>query len=528
MARARSRGRRVADRNAVEQSPFGQVPNPYDPMRVLSDDQVEALHHASLRVLRDNGMEFQLPRAVGNPARGRCNGRRRTASGFHFDPAFVEEKLETVPRRFTLHGRSSHRDLEFGGNDAIWGSGGLGAQCVGSRARQGHGQFRGLQESHPASVTRSTRCTRSPATPWSPSTCRFARAICTRWPASVTLTDKPVFGYAIGHERMADAIEIARIARGIGHDDLLRQPSIHTVVNSNSPLIYDGGLLEGAIVMAELNQPVVYTPFTLSGRHGADQRRRRARAPERRSARRDRLLPVRQSRCAGRLRQLHLERGHEVGLAGLRNAGIRPRPPSPPANSRGATASRGAHPTPQRPTRPTPRRHTNRRCPSGRSSSPRPTTSSTGSAGSKAGFARPTRSSSWTPKMVQMMQAFLKPLDTSEEELGLDAIAEVGPGGHFFGCDHTMARYETAFYRPMLSDWRNFENWRDTPGRGRDIGPGHAHLEAASCRLRSTVRSTPPSPRSLTRSWRSVSPKGAPRNADRRQRRCCLARRISV
>ena len=65
-------------------------------------------------------------------------------------------------------------------------------------------------------------------------------------------------------------------------------------------------------------------------------------------------------------------------------------------------------------------------------------------------------------EMVQMMQAFLKPLDTREEELGLDAIAEVGPGGHFFGCDHTMARYESAFYRPMLSDWRNFENWRDS------------------------------------------------------------------
>ncbi|MCY4405645.1 MAG: trimethylamine methyltransferase family protein, partial [Rhodospirillaceae bacterium] len=65
-------------------------------------------------------------------------------------------------------------------------------------------------------------------------------------------------------------------------------------------------------------------------------------------------------------------------------------------------------------------------------------------------------------EMVQMMQEFLKPLDTAEAELGLDAIAEVGPGGHFFGCNHTMARYETAFYRPMLSDWRNFETWQDS------------------------------------------------------------------
>ena len=37
----------------------------------------------------------------------------------------------------------------------------------------------------------------------------------------------------------------------------------------------------------------------------------------------------------------------------------------------------------------------------------------------------------------------------------------MGPGGHFFGVAHTLARYETAFYAPMLSDWRNFETWRE-------------------------------------------------------------------
>ena len=47
-----------------------------------------------------------------------------------------------------------------------------------------------------------------------------------------------------------------------------------------------------------------------------------------------------------------------------------------------------------------------------------------------------------------------------EASLGFDAIAEVGPGGHFFGTAHTLERYETAFYRPLLSDWRNFETWQ--------------------------------------------------------------------
>ena len=41
----------------------------------------------------------------------------------------------------------------------------------------------------------------------------------------------------------------------------------------------------------------------------------------------------------------------------------------------------------------------------------------------------------------------------------MEAISEVGPGGHFFGVEHTLARYETAFYGPLLSERRNFESW---------------------------------------------------------------------
>jgi trimethylamine--corrinoid protein Co-methyltransferase len=50
-------------------------------------------------------------------------------------------------------------------------------------------------------------------------------------------------------------------------------------------------------------------------------------------------------------------------------------------------------------------------------------------------------------------------MKVDEAELAFDAIAEVGPGGHFFGAAHTLERYETAFYSPLVSDWRNFENW---------------------------------------------------------------------
>jgi trimethylamine--corrinoid protein Co-methyltransferase len=66
--------------------------------------------------------------------------------------------------------------------------------------------------------------------------------------------------------------------------------------------------------------------------------------------------------------------------------------------------------------------------------------------------------------LIQMVKAFLQPIEMSEDALGLDAIREVGPGGHFFGAQHTLARYSDAFYAPMVSDWRNNQQW-DAAGR---------------------------------------------------------------
>jgi trimethylamine--corrinoid protein Co-methyltransferase len=66
---------------------------------------------------------------------------------------------------------------------------------------------------------------------------------------------------------------------------------------------------------------------------------------------------------------------------------------------------------------------------------------------------------------LQAMARFLQPVEVSEEEIGLAAIDEVGPGGHFFGSAHTMERYRTAFHEPMLSDWQNHESWQQAGAR---------------------------------------------------------------
>ena len=64
-------------------------------------------------------------------------------------------------------------------------------------------------------------------------------------------------------------------------------------------------------------------------------------------------------------------------------------------------------------------------------------------------------------EMIQHMISLLQPVSTEEPDLALDALERVQPGGHFFGDAHTLERYSTAFYQPMLSDWQNYENWAE-------------------------------------------------------------------
>jgi len=60
---------------------------------------------------------------------------------------------------------------------------------------------------------------------------------------------------------------------------------------------------------------------------------------------------------------------------------------------------------------------------------------------------------------LAMMQALASGMDISERGQALDAIREVGPGGHFLGCAHTQANFEDAFYQSKIADYSSYEQW---------------------------------------------------------------------
>ncbi|MDH3920416.1 MAG: trimethylamine methyltransferase family protein, partial [Rhodospirillales bacterium] len=114
--RGGAEGRRAKrDIGRLKQLPFRQVTNPYPPMEIVSAEQIEAIHRASLDALQEIGMNFLLPEAREIL---KAAGAEVAADGprVRFDRHLIEEKIKTAPAMFRMHARNPDHDLTFGGN----------------------------------------------------------------------------------------------------------------------------------------------------------------------------------------------------------------------------------------------------------------------------------------------------------------------------------------------------------------------------------------------------------------------------
>ena len=469
--RDRTSGR---DRSAtVPQRPWGQPLMRFEHPRAVSDDELDVIHATSLDILEQVGMEVLDPEARSIYREAGCSVDEATMR-VRFPGDVVERAVATAPSSFVLHSRNPEHHLVIGGRHLAFGTVCSTPNYVTRAGVRRQGERNGMQDL--LKVAQSLNIIHLVSGyPVEPTDIHFSvRHLEASWDI-LTLTDKGLPCYSLGRQRNRDCIEMARIARGVDADTLRREPSVITIVNTNSPLRLDTPMSQGMIEFAEQGQAVVVTPFTLAGA----------------------MAPI---TLAGAVAQQTAEALAGIALVQLVNPGA-------PVVYGGMTSNvdmqsgAPAFGTPE---------YAKAALVSGqlarryglpyRSTPPTSANAIDGQAVYETMFALwgivmggvnfVMHAAGWMEgglhascdkmvldaEMLQMVAAMLDPLDVSPDALPVDTIAEVGPGGHFFGTAHTQARFRTEFHRPLLSDWRPYETWAEA-GRPTVDQAAHAMVD---------------------------------------------------
>ncbi len=454
----RSRRSREQTEFQLDQLPVKQLRNPFPPIEVLSPSALESVHDGSMRILEQIGLEIVNDRARELMCQHGATIDPKTGYVL-MERELVLEKVSTVPSEFTLHARNPIYNSVYGGNHINFTIVASPPNCSdldrGRRTGNYEDYCKFLKLGQMFNMV--GMFSGYPVEPIDlPAHTRHLDA----YLGFTTLTEKPWHCYSLGNGKVEDAIEMVKISRGVDDATLKREPSISTVVNTNSPLKVDVPMLDGLMLLAEYGQPVVVTPFTLAGA----------------------MCPV---TLGGALAQQNAEALGVIAITQMVNPGA-------PAVYGGFTSNvdmksgAPAFGTPEY----------GRAVLAGgqlarKYNLPYRTSNVNASNCADAQAAWESEMSLWSAvmshgnmikhsggwlegglcasfeklildmEMVQMMTETLRPIEVTEEDLALEAIKEVGAGGHHFGTSHTMARYTDAFYSPLVSDWSNFETWQE-------------------------------------------------------------------
>jgi trimethylamine--corrinoid protein Co-methyltransferase len=457
MIRRGGRERRVS--GLVRQLPFTQLANPYAPIEILSADQVEAIIDGALSVLETRGMRFLEP---GSRALLKAAGAEPVddLGTMRIDRGLVREKLALAPAEFTLRARNRNHDIRIGGRNLVFASVGGPAFC--SDLDKGRRPGTQAEVCDFLKLVQSLNIIHQEAGgPFEALDLPPETRHLDLYHAQLTLLDKNCQAYALGRARTADCIEMNCIAMGVTREELALEPAVMAIVNTNSPMQLDIPMTEAVVELASSGQACCITPFTLAGS----------------------MSPA---TLAGTLVQQTAEVLAVMTLAQAVKPGAKIIYGSFASNV-DMMSGAPALGTPE---------YTKGALASGqiarRLGLPLRSSSTTSSNCVDAQAAYESEMSLWgaimgganlvyhaagwleggltasfeklivDAEMLQMMAEFLRPIPVNDDELALAAIAEVSPGGHHFGTAHTLARYETAFYIPMISTRQNFESWQET------------------------------------------------------------------
>jgi trimethylamine--corrinoid protein Co-methyltransferase len=432
--------------------------NNLKPLEILSQDQLMAIHEASLDLLERIGIEF-----MGAAAR-----RKFREAGASVDDStglvripreLVQQALKTAPATFVLTSRNPARRVHAGENFISFG---LVAgppnvhDCVAGRRSGNYKDYISLIKlAHSFDIIHFVG--NQPTAPVElPANTRHLDC----YLANVTYSDRVFHCSAIGRNRALDGIDVMAISRGKTREEVLNDPCVLTIISVNSPRRFDEAMSEGLMAMSEHGQAVVVTPFTLMG----------AMTPVSLAA----ALTQQNAEALSGIVLTQLTRPGAPVVYGAFTSNVDMRSGAPafgtPENARATLAAGQLARLYRLPYRASNSSASNAVDAQAAYESQMSIWSAVmghanfvyhGAGWMEGGLTASFEKVILDVEMLQMMAMTIAPVDVNAKEIaeGLDAIAKVPTGGHFFGSDHTLARYETAFYQPLVSNWQNYENW---------------------------------------------------------------------
>jgi trimethylamine--corrinoid protein Co-methyltransferase len=460
-ARRRRAGGRAAHAERAAQAAIAQMPwrlpvNPDRPTEPLDAEGVERIHRTAMRILSEIGIEMLNPEAC---ALLRQAGCRVEGTNVRMDEDFVMEMVRKAPASFTITPRNPEREVVIGGRHMVFGNVSSPPNSWTLDRGKRPGDFETFKDL--LRLTQYFNCIHvAGGYPVEPIDVNASIRHLDCLYEKLVLTDKVVHAYSLGAARVEDVMEMVRIAAGLSHEEFEAKPRLYTNINSVSPLKHDHPMLDGAMRMARRGQPTIVTPFTLAG----------AMAPVTMAG--AVALSIAEALSAIALIQW-VRPGCPVAL-GTFTSNVDMKTGAPafgtpeymratqmtgqlarfyglPLRSSGVCAGNVPDAQAMWET-----------C----NSLWAAVTSGSNVVYHAAGWLEGGLIASPEKfvldcEVLQMIQRYFEEATwaTGEDELAFEAIREVGPNGHYFGCAHTQARYTSAFYAPFVSDWRNFEAW---------------------------------------------------------------------
>lgn len=421
---------------------------------VLSDEGAERIEAYADRILAEIGIEFREDPEVLDI--WKKAGAEVTGELVRFPKGMLQELVKTAPAQFTQHARNPARNVEIGGNNLVlapvYGPPFVTDLDKGRR----YGTIEDFRNFVKLAYI-SPWLHHSGGTVCEPVDLPVNKRHFDMVYSHIKYSDKPFMGSVTAPERAEDSVKMAQLVFG---EEFVDQNCVMIqLINANSPLVYDATMLGALKVYAKHNQACIVSPFILAG----------AMSPVTVAGTLAQVLAEALAGCA--LTQL-IRPGAPV-VFGAFVSSISMQSGAPTFGSpEGSLLLNGAAKLARRQNLPfrSGGSFTASKVPDAQSAQESAQTiTATLQSGVNfclhaAGWLEGGLCSSYEKFILDadqlgMMHVLARGIDLSDEAMAMDALEEVGPGGHFLGAAHTQRNFESAFFRSQIADNNSYEQW---------------------------------------------------------------------